>query len=91
MTTQSSRGKQKRYGLKMSNPRIRASKEHRNCGPLGIYTQWKKWIEDPIKFRKPNVMPYNKFRPKILKPVTEIRKKRRLQISQEDLITYFGL
>ena len=28
-------GKRKRYGPKMSNPRIATSKEHRQCGPLG--------------------------------------------------------
>ena len=50
-------GKQKRYGSKMANPRITVSKERRNCGPLGRYIQWKRWLEDPKKFDKPTVMP----------------------------------
>ena len=29
----------KKYGAKLANPRIRASKEHRNCGPLGYYVR----------------------------------------------------
>jgi len=28
-------GKSKRFGPKMANPRIKQSKEHRGCGPLG--------------------------------------------------------
>ncbi len=57
MPPKSSKGKQKRYGQKMASPRIKASKEHRHCGPLGRYIQWKKWISDPVKFRRPAVMP----------------------------------
>jgi hypothetical protein len=29
--------KMKKYGKKMSNPRIARSKEHRSCGPLGRF------------------------------------------------------
>lgn len=50
----------KTYGRKMSKPRIGVSKEHRNCGPLGYYTQYKKWLEDPIRFSKPSTSPYRK-------------------------------
>ena len=62
MPTQSKKGgKSKRYGPKMANPRIKASKEHRNCGPLGRFIQFQKWLDDPIKFRKPYVLPYRKL------------------------------
>ena len=54
---QKASGKQKRYGPKMSNPRIKLSKERRNCGPLGRYIQWKRWMEDPRKHKKPTIMP----------------------------------
>ena len=58
MTTQAKSGKSKRYGPKMSNPRIRASKEHRNCGPLGRYIQYQKWLDDPNRFHRPAIMPH---------------------------------
>jgi hypothetical protein len=50
----------KTYGRKMSNPRIKASKEHRNCGPIGRYIQYQKWVDEPNKHRKPTVLPYRK-------------------------------
>ena len=57
MAQATKRGKQKRYGPKMSDPRIKASKEHRNCGPLGRYRSWRLWMSNPDKFRRPTVMP----------------------------------
>ena len=60
MAVQSKRGKSKRYGPKMANPRIKASKEHRNCGPLGRYIQYQKWVDEPDRSRKPTIMPYRK-------------------------------
>lgn len=79
----------KTYGRKMANPRIKKSKEDRNCGPLGRYTQWKRWKDDPEN-PKPTILPYRKFGSNIFKPLI-IRKKRRLQVSKEELIDYFGL
>lgn len=35
MATKQKTGKHKRYGPKMANPRIKKSKEKRQCGPLG--------------------------------------------------------
>ena len=58
-------GRQKRYGLKMANPRIVRSKEQRNCGPLGRYIQYKRWLEDPRKFDKPTVMPKVRYASRI--------------------------
>ncbi len=57
MPTMQKGGKQKRYGPKMADPRITASKEHRNCGPLGRYYRWRQWIADPEKHSKPTVKP----------------------------------
>ncbi len=50
-------GKHKKYGPKMSNPRIGKSKEKRGCGPLGRYYKYKLWMSNPEKFTKPTVMP----------------------------------
>lgn len=91
MPIQQKGGKQKRYGPKMASPRIAKSKEQRNCGPLGRYIQYKRWLEDPKKFDKPTAKHYSKFSSKITRPVIEIRKKKRLQIGREELINYFGL
>ena len=65
MPTEQKGGKQKRYGPKMSNPRITISKERRNCGPLGRYIQWKRWLEDSKKFDRPTVMPKVRYASRI--------------------------
>lgn len=65
MPTEQKGGKQKRYGPKMANPRITISKEQRNCGPLGRYIQYKRWLEDPKKFYRPTVMPKVRYASRI--------------------------
>ena len=57
MSQRATRGKVKRYGPKMANPRISASKENRNCGPLGRYRSWQLWLSNPDKFQRPTLMP----------------------------------
>jgi hypothetical protein len=54
---QKSKGKQKKYGPKMADPRFGRSKEKRNCGPLGRYVRYKLWLADPDKHKKPTVVP----------------------------------
>ena len=65
MPTQQTGGKQKRYGPKMANPRITISKERRNCGPLGRYIQYKRWLEDSKRFDRPTVMPKVRYASRI--------------------------
>ena len=42
----------KKYGPKMANPRISASKEHRSCGPIGYMQKAEKGLGPRITYKK---------------------------------------
>lgn len=65
---QQQKGKHKKYGPKLPNPRISESKEHRGCGPIGLYQKfteghWPRWRRVPAAFAEKRAA---QFRPVLL-------------------------
>lgn len=82
----STMARQKKYGPKMANPRIRRSKERRGCGPLGRY----------IKYQKGefvSVLPWSRAKNMSLSSrgqgLNPLKVETGVQIPKETLIDYF--